>query len=340
MDNKKIGLFISELRKEQGFNQKELAQQLSVTDKAVSKWETGRGLPDISILQPLAGILGVTVGELLNGERIPEQEDKEQIDKKLIKKLKIKRYIRLVVELVLTAICFWYITIIIDTFKDYRNVLDCYLHKNEIYFISNVALITIALFTVWVLTVIITAVFKKKASVFKTIIVCITASFLIGSSIYMGILDSGHDVEIYEEPIDTISYIKYEDFFDDDYDTQIVIKDTNEKITEHYSANFEHFDPNSYEIKEVYTYCVTAGDYKIIKAYYDENKKLFTDSTDYEEINNDLCKKLGISEGYYLHNYSDKDIVVHFLKGNSCFKIEISNASINDESLQKAIIEL
>ena len=85
---KKIGSFISELRKEQGLNQKELAQKLSVTDKAVSKWETGRGIPDVSILQPLANIFGVTVGEILNGERMPQQENN---DEQLIKKLKVKQ---------------------------------------------------------------------------------------------------------------------------------------------------------------------------------------------------------------------------------------------------------
>lgn len=69
MDNKKIGSFISELRKSKSMTQKELAEKLNLTDKAISKWERGLGYPDITIISFLAGILGVTVNELLNGER-------------------------------------------------------------------------------------------------------------------------------------------------------------------------------------------------------------------------------------------------------------------------------
>lgn len=63
----RMGLFISALRKEQSLTQKELADQLGVTDKAVSKWERGLGYPDISLLSNLAEVLGVTTSELLNG---------------------------------------------------------------------------------------------------------------------------------------------------------------------------------------------------------------------------------------------------------------------------------
>ena len=54
MDTKKIGRFITELRKEQQMPQSQLAEQIHVTDKAISKWERGAGLPDISMLEPLA----------------------------------------------------------------------------------------------------------------------------------------------------------------------------------------------------------------------------------------------------------------------------------------------
>lgn len=54
MDTKKIGRFITELRKEQQMTQSQLAEQIHVTDKAISKWERGAGLPDISMLEPLA----------------------------------------------------------------------------------------------------------------------------------------------------------------------------------------------------------------------------------------------------------------------------------------------
>ena len=68
MDLNKISNFIKTKRKELGLTQEELAQKLFVTEKAISRWETGRGTPDISLLIPLSKILKVDVNELLNGE--------------------------------------------------------------------------------------------------------------------------------------------------------------------------------------------------------------------------------------------------------------------------------
>lgn len=70
IDKKKLGALIAELRKEKGITQKVLAERLFVSDKAVSKWETGANVPDIALLVPLADILGVTVTELLMCERM------------------------------------------------------------------------------------------------------------------------------------------------------------------------------------------------------------------------------------------------------------------------------
>lgn len=69
MDNTQFGAFIAQLRKEQGLTQKELADRLNVTDKAVSKWETGKGFPDVKLLEPLAQALGVSLAELMRGKR-------------------------------------------------------------------------------------------------------------------------------------------------------------------------------------------------------------------------------------------------------------------------------
>ena len=68
MDLNKISNFIKEKRKELGITQEELANKLFVTEKAISRWETGRGTPDISLLLPLSKELKVDVSELLNGE--------------------------------------------------------------------------------------------------------------------------------------------------------------------------------------------------------------------------------------------------------------------------------
>lgn len=73
MDNKKVGNFISTMRKSLPLTQQEIAEKLGVTNKAVSKWETGEGYPEITIIPALAEILGVTVDELLNGEKLKSQ---------------------------------------------------------------------------------------------------------------------------------------------------------------------------------------------------------------------------------------------------------------------------
>ena len=66
MDAKTFGAFLARMRKSQGFTQAELAQQLHVTDKAVSRWERGVGLPDINTLEPLADALGLTLADLMH----------------------------------------------------------------------------------------------------------------------------------------------------------------------------------------------------------------------------------------------------------------------------------
>lgn len=87
MDAKVTGCFIAQLRKELGLTQKELAEKLEVTDKAISRWETGKGLPDTSLLKPLAEIFGVSVGELLSGKRMDDSQIKNQADHIILESL-------------------------------------------------------------------------------------------------------------------------------------------------------------------------------------------------------------------------------------------------------------
>lgn len=71
MDTEKIGAFLAALRKSRGLTQQEVADALGITDKTVSKWECGKGLPDISAIPAIAELFGVTADEILRGERIP-----------------------------------------------------------------------------------------------------------------------------------------------------------------------------------------------------------------------------------------------------------------------------
>lgn len=82
INKEQFGRFISQLRKEKGYTQKQLAQRLYISDKAISKWERGLSMPDVSLLLPLAAALGVTVTELLEGRRLAaeEQPDWEQVE--------------------------------------------------------------------------------------------------------------------------------------------------------------------------------------------------------------------------------------------------------------------
>lgn len=88
MDAKKTGVFIAQLRKELGLTQKELADALNVSDKAISRWETGKGFPDTALLKPLGDTLGVSVGELLSGERMAETEVRERTDEVIVETLR------------------------------------------------------------------------------------------------------------------------------------------------------------------------------------------------------------------------------------------------------------
>nr|WP_300664654.1 ATP-binding cassette domain-containing protein [uncultured Acetatifactor sp.] len=84
MNQIKIGAFISERRKAKGWTQSQLAEKLEITDKAVSKWETGRSMPDLSLFMPLCTLLDVTLNELFAGERIAEEKWKERADEVLM----------------------------------------------------------------------------------------------------------------------------------------------------------------------------------------------------------------------------------------------------------------
>ena len=76
MDQKKIGAFIAQCGKEKSLTQIQLAELLDITNQAVSKWENGRGMPDVSLLQPLCDALGISLNELFSGEHISAEEYK------------------------------------------------------------------------------------------------------------------------------------------------------------------------------------------------------------------------------------------------------------------------
>lgn len=84
MDQVKIGQFIAQMRKKKEMTQQQLADELHISNKTVSKWETGKGMPEVSLMMPLCETLGISVNELLSGERLSDTEYKERAEKNMV----------------------------------------------------------------------------------------------------------------------------------------------------------------------------------------------------------------------------------------------------------------
>lgn len=84
MDQIKIGKFIAENRKSKKMTQAELAEKLGVSDRSISKWENGRGMPDLSLFEPLCKELDISINELLSGEKIKKEEYQERLEQNLV----------------------------------------------------------------------------------------------------------------------------------------------------------------------------------------------------------------------------------------------------------------
>ena len=90
MDQLKTGKFIAQMRKEKGLTQRALAEKLFISDKTVSKWECGNGLPEVSLMMPLCELLGITVNELLSGKRLSTSEYQQNAEENILKLIKEK----------------------------------------------------------------------------------------------------------------------------------------------------------------------------------------------------------------------------------------------------------
>lgn len=84
MNQEKIGKFIKTLRKEKKLTQSELATKLGVTDKSISNWENGKNMPDLSLFKPLCEILGITINDLISGEKLNKDNYQEKFEENII----------------------------------------------------------------------------------------------------------------------------------------------------------------------------------------------------------------------------------------------------------------
>lgn len=138
MDQVKIGKFIAKCRKEKNLTQKELANRLNVTDRAISKWENGRGMPDISLLQQLIEILDISLNELLAGEKINKKSIEiydENLMNSLAEKNKLSKKMKKIIIMFIIIIIILFISIIVISIKkdnsknlknDYQNIIRIY----------------------------------------------------------------------------------------------------------------------------------------------------------------------------------------------------------------------
>jgi len=109
MDQVKIGKFIASCRKSESLTQAQLAEMLNITDRAVSKWETGKSLPDSSIMLELCGILKISVNDLLSGEVVTMENYNRELENNLLEMVKRKeeadkRLLRLEIVLGIIAV--------------------------------------------------------------------------------------------------------------------------------------------------------------------------------------------------------------------------------------------
>ena len=116
MDQIKVGKFISEKRKEAKLTQSELAEKLNITDRAISKWENGKSMPDSGIIPELCKILNITITDLFNGE-IVDMKDNKKIEENILdaikqKEISDKKLLDLEMVLGITVVTFFIIIVI------------------------------------------------------------------------------------------------------------------------------------------------------------------------------------------------------------------------------------
>ncbi|MBR3002688.1 MAG: helix-turn-helix domain-containing protein [Clostridia bacterium] len=128
MDQIKIGKFIAECRKKNNLTQMQLAEKLNITDRAISKWETGKGMPDSSIMLDLCAELKISVNELLSGEVIKMDAYNEKLEQNLVDMVKQKEEsdkrlltIEIVIGVLISIVFF--VLIFIASFIEMKNWL-------------------------------------------------------------------------------------------------------------------------------------------------------------------------------------------------------------------------
>lgn len=106
MDQVKIGKFIASLRREKEMTQKQLSEILGISDKTVSKWECGKGLPEVSLMLPLCEVLNISINELLSGERLDAEEYQKKAEENMVTLIREKSPQKIIINFIISIVLF------------------------------------------------------------------------------------------------------------------------------------------------------------------------------------------------------------------------------------------
>ena len=144
MNQEKIGKFIAKLRKEKNMTQLQLSLKLGVTDRAISKWENGRGMPDLSLMKPLCNELGITINDLLSGEVIDKNNYQEKLEENILNTIdytdeKIRKN-KKTFKTIIICLCLGLLLLILMFFIDVKRMNDGKNDKLEMEIMEDVKL--------------------------------------------------------------------------------------------------------------------------------------------------------------------------------------------------------
>ena len=212
MDIIKTGNLIKALRNEKGLTQKELAEKINVSTAAVSKWENGKGFPDISILEPLSSALGISIGELVKGEKNAEIQNTDSVAKDIIeiskKEMKFEKTRQIfIVGAFLLSILFINFFVIFDAISGFKNGIE--------FNFPTPSLIGLFMFILGgnaILFAVFNLIFGNKISVKKAMQIGLFSEACCAASIWMGSVYTSYKVSINDisAVLDTANAIELE----------------------------------------------------------------------------------------------------------------------------------
>ena len=230
MNQEKIGKFIATCRKEKKITQSELSEQLGVTDRSVSNWETGKNMPDLSLFKPLCEILGITINELLSGEKLDKEKYQEKFEENIVNTIdystkKINKYSQI-------------ISLIIIIFGLFISLSAIMIFPSESSWGSIYSVFGIIIFMIGISRIINTMKWYKKL-LFIVVIFIITMGILLFTD-YVNVKNNNEAPMFRLETTttgnviyyDTLFYDVYRCNFDEDNEYWVIEKNNNTTIEE------------------------------------------------------------------------------------------------------------